>query len=56
MVKLIREWLDAVSSGPAEAWAAYATDDVVIRATNDPELVVTTARPEAVFASGQHVS
>ena len=31
MVKLIREWLDAVSSGPAEAWPAYATEDVVIR-------------------------
>lgn len=31
MIKLIREWLDVVSSGPAEAWPAYATDDAVIR-------------------------
>ena len=31
MINLIREWLDVVSSGPAEAWPSYATDDAVIR-------------------------
>lgn len=31
MIELIREWLDAVSSGPAEAWSTRATPDVVIR-------------------------
>jgi ketosteroid isomerase-like protein len=31
MIDLIREWLDVVSSGPAEAWLTHATVDVVIR-------------------------
>ena len=37
MIKLIGEWLDLVSSGPAQAWPAYATDDVVIRLPFRPE-------------------
>jgi ketosteroid isomerase-like protein len=28
---LIREWLDTVATGPAEAWRARAAEDVVVR-------------------------
>lgn len=31
MLDLIRQWLDIISSGPAEAWSTHATPDVVIR-------------------------
>jgi ketosteroid isomerase-like protein len=44
MIKLIREWLDLVSSGPAEAWPAYATDDVVIRLPFAPPGVANELR------------
>ncbi len=44
MIKLIREWLELVSSGPAEAWPAYATDDVVIRLPFAPPGVVSELR------------
>jgi uncharacterized protein len=30
-VALIREWLDIVASGPADAWPSRAADEVVIR-------------------------
>jgi ketosteroid isomerase-like protein len=93
MVKLMRQWLDVVAKGPAEAWPALAVDDVVIRLpyapagvadelrgqaeavramspvwqakerfdwhdvvilrTEDPDLLVTTARSEVVYSSGQ---
>lgn len=33
--------------------SGLAQDDVVIRATEDPELFVTTARSEAVLANGR---
>ena len=92
-VKLLREWLDIVATGPAEAWPARVDEDVVIRLpfappgvpnelrgraqavaalsatwekkerfdwhdvvirrTEDPELLVATARSEAVMLSGQ---
>lgn len=94
LTALMRDWLDIVATGPAEAWPERAADDVVIRLpfappgvpnelrgasqavaqlgavwaakarfdwrdvvirrTEDPELVVTTARSEAVMLSGQH--
>jgi ketosteroid isomerase-like protein len=90
---LVREWLDIVASGPAEAWEGRAAEevvirlpyappgvageflgkaaaiaamtpvwegkerfdwhDVVIRATEDPDLLVTTARSEVLLRSGQ---
>jgi uncharacterized protein len=93
VTKLMREWLDIVATGPAEAWPARVADDVlirlpfappgvtnelrglaqavaslgavwklkdrftwhdvVIRKTEDPEFLVTTARSEAVMLSGQ---
>ena len=28
---LVREWLDMIATGPAEAWRARAAEDVVIR-------------------------
>jgi ketosteroid isomerase-like protein len=30
-IALIREWLDIVATGPAEAWRARAAEDLVIR-------------------------
>jgi len=42
--QLIREWLDVVSSGPAESWPAYATDDVVIRLPFAPPGVANELR------------
>jgi uncharacterized protein len=93
LVTLMRDWLDIVAKGPAEAWPSRASDDVVIRLpyappgvpdqmrgqaeavaslspvwqakerfdwhdvvilrTEDPELVLATARSEAVYFSGQ---
>jgi ketosteroid isomerase-like protein len=90
---LIREWMDLMAIGPAEAWEGKASSDlrvtlpyappgvaaemlgfeaaretlsrhwdskqsfewrdVVTKATEDPELYVTTARSEAVMTSGQ---
>lgn len=90
---LMRDWLDAVAQGPAEAWPALAAEDVVIRLpfappgvpdelrgraqaiaqmtpvwqakarfdwrdvvilrTEDPDLLVTTARSDVVLLSGQ---
>jgi ketosteroid isomerase-like protein len=47
MIKLIREWLDLVSSGPAEAWPAYATEDVVIRLPFAPPGVANELRGRA---------
>ena len=47
MIKLIREWLDVVSSGPAEAWPAYAADDVVIRLPFAPPGVANELRGRA---------
>jgi ketosteroid isomerase-like protein len=44
MSKLIREWLDLVSSGPAEAWPTYAADDVVIRLPFAPPGVANELR------------
>jgi uncharacterized protein len=44
MIKLIREWLDVVSSGPAEAWSSYATADIVIRLPFAPPGVVSELR------------
>ena len=94
MISLMREWLDMLASGPAEAWNGkvahdvvirlpyappgvanelsgfdHARDamsavwkgkqrftwhDVVIRRTEDPELLVTTARSEALMVDGRH--
>jgi len=93
LAKLMREWLDVVALGPAEAWPDRAAEDivirlpfappgvaaeirgrdeavahmapvwagkrsfewrdVVIRQTEEPGLLVTTARSEVVLASGQ---
>ena len=93
LTQLMRDWLDIVARGPAEAWPDRVADDVVIRLpfappgvsnemrgqaqaisqlapvwaakerfdwrdvvilrTEDPELVVTTGRSEAVLLSGQ---
>ncbi len=90
----MREWLDLVATGPAEAWPGNVADeivirlpyappgvaseirgidsaisalsgswaakryfawhDVVIRKTEDPELLVTTARSEVELISGRH--
>jgi uncharacterized protein len=47
MIKLIREWLDLVSSGPAERWPTYATDDVVIRLPFAPPGVANELRGRA---------
>jgi ketosteroid isomerase-like protein len=47
MIKMIREWLDLVSSGPAEAWPGYATDDVVIRLPFAPPGVANELRGRA---------
>jgi ketosteroid isomerase-like protein len=44
MVKLIREWLDVVSSGPADAWTTYANDDLVIRLPFAPPGVTNELR------------
>lgn len=89
----MRDWLDAVAQGPAEAWPALAAEDVVIRLpfappgvpnelrgraqaiaqmtpvwqakkrfdwrdvvilrTEDPDLLVVTARSEVALLSGQ---
>jgi ketosteroid isomerase-like protein len=91
--QLIREWLDALAMGPAEAWrdrvdpdvvirlpfappgvtnelrglpAALATmsevwkakqlftwHDVVVRTTEEPQLMLTTARSEVQLVSGR---
>ena len=93
LAKRMREWLDVVALGPAEAWPDRAAEDVVIRlpfappgvpneihgrdeaiahmapvwagkrsfdwrdvtirATEEPGLLVTTARSEVVLLSGQ---
>ena len=93
LAKLMREWLDVVALGPAEAWPGRVAEDVVIRlpfappgvpsdirgrdeaiahmapvwagkrsfdwldvtilATEEPGLLVTTARSEVVLKSGQ---
>jgi ketosteroid isomerase-like protein len=52
MIDLIREWLDVVSSGPAEAWSNYATLDVVIRLPFAPPGVAKELRgmAEAIAA------
>lgn len=90
---LVRDWLDLVATGPAEAWSSRVAEgvvirlpfappgvaeelsgkaaaiaalapvwegkvrfdwrDVVIRATEDPELFVTTARSEVLLRSGR---
>jgi ketosteroid isomerase-like protein len=47
MIQLIREWLDAVSSGPAEAWFAHATEDIVIRLPFAPPGVANELRGRA---------
>ena len=47
MIDLIREWLDVVSSGPAEAWSNYATLDVVIRLPFAPPGVAKELRGRA---------
>jgi uncharacterized protein len=54
MIDLIREWLDIVSSGPAEAWSTHATPDVVIRLPFAPPGVVKElrGRAEAIAALG----
>lgn len=94
MISLMREWLDILASGPADAWigrvaqdvvirlpfappgvaaelsgfdhaseamgAVWKTKrrfdwhDVVIRRTEDPELLVTTARSDAFMVDGRH--
>lgn len=93
LTQLMRDWLDLVATGPAEAWPARVAEDVVIRLpfappgvtnemrglaqaiaqlspvwsskerfdwhdvmilqTADPELLVTTARSEALLLSGR---
>lgn len=93
LARLMREWLDIVALGPAEAWPGRAAEDVVIRLpfappgvsteirgrdeaiahmapvwagkrsfewrdvvirqTEEPGLLVTTARSEVVLLSGQ---
>lgn len=93
LTQLMRDWLDIVATGPAEAWPERVAEDVVIRLpfappgvpntlhgqaaaiaqlspvwssktrfdwrdvvilrTEDPELLVTTARSEVVLLSGQ---
>jgi ketosteroid isomerase-like protein len=90
---LVRDWLDIVAAGPAEAWSGRVSEelvirlpfappgvagelrgkaaaiaaltpmweglarfdwrDVVIRQTDDPELLVTTARSEALLRNGK---
>jgi ketosteroid isomerase-like protein len=47
MIKLIREWLDLVSSGPGDAWPTYAADDVVIRLPFAPPGVANELRGRA---------
>jgi ketosteroid isomerase-like protein len=47
MIKLIREWLDLVSSGPAERWPTFAADDVVIRLPFAPPGVASELRGRA---------
>ncbi len=47
MLKLIREWLDLVSSGPAERWPAYADEDLVIRLPFAPPGVANELRGRA---------
>jgi ketosteroid isomerase-like protein len=94
LAKLMREWLDILATGPAEAWRGKVAEDliirlpfappgvnstlvgfdqavealstvwksklrftwldVVIRTTEDPELLVTTARSEVLLVSGQN--
>jgi ketosteroid isomerase-like protein len=56
MIKLIREWLDLVSSGPAEAWSTHATDDVVIRLPFAPPGVANElrGRSHAIEALSDH--
>jgi ketosteroid isomerase-like protein len=56
MINLIREWLDVVSSGPAEAWPAYATDDVTIRLPFAPPGVANElrGRTHAIAALSAH--
>jgi ketosteroid isomerase-like protein len=94
LTQLVRDWLDIVATGPAEAWPERAAGDVVIRLpfappdvpnalhgeaaaiaqlspvwrsqtrfdwrevailrTEDPELLVTTARSEVLLLSGQN--
>jgi len=44
MTQLIREWLDLVSSGPAEKWPGYANEDVVIRLPFAPPGVASELR------------
>ena len=93
ITQLMRDWLDIVATGPADAWPGRAAEDVVIRLpfappgvpnalhgqaaaiaqlsavwrantrfdwrdvvilrTEDPELLVTTARSEVALLSGQ---
>jgi ketosteroid isomerase-like protein len=93
VIGVMREWLELVAKGPAEAWTGRVAPDVkirlpfappgvagelngfdaalaglsgawaaketfewhevVIRRTEDPELVVTTARSEALLRSGR---
>jgi ketosteroid isomerase-like protein len=93
LTQLMRDWLDIVATGPAEAWPDRVAADVVIRLpfappgvpnelrgrtaaiaqlspvwgakkqfdwrdvvivrTEDPELLVTTARSEVLLLSGQ---
>jgi ketosteroid isomerase-like protein len=90
--RLVRDWLDLVASGPAEAWAGRVAEDVVlrlpfappgvagelrgkaaaiaalspmwqgnarfdwrdvvVRRTEDAELLLTTARSEVLLRSG----
>jgi ketosteroid isomerase-like protein len=44
VIDLIREWFDMVATGPAEAWRARATDDVVIRLPFAPPGVANELR------------
>jgi ketosteroid isomerase-like protein len=93
IIRLMREWLDIVAIGPADAWSGIVAEDVVIRLpyappgianelrgrdraldvlagswkakksiawhdvvirrTEDPDLLVTTARSEFLLASGR---
>ena len=44
VLALMRDWLDAVAMGPAEAWTALSSDEVVIRLPYAPPGVAAELR------------
>jgi ketosteroid isomerase-like protein len=49
-----RQHAATVMSGVWQSQKSFVWHDVVMRRTDDPELVVTTARSEVMLVSGQH--